>query len=238
MIYFLYDSDGYYLGNSNIETENSTDIEPTLKDGFWSKFNGKKWTTEKIADCKEDLDGVSIPDIAIEGVTASNHDKELYSLFERFLDENSEIIKDDKKHTLTFHVFTEEDQLNKAKANKLNELAEIADNYDQYKCPIDMYIISSTGFKVDADIRSQTNMQGLVLVLPAEGTTQYKDFNNEFQTVSKEQFEIMITECKQNGLNLYQQKFTFESQINACTTIDEVQAVKIQFEMLDFSKSE
>ena len=37
MIYFLYDSDGYYLGNSNIETENSTTIEPTLKDGANTK---------------------------------------------------------------------------------------------------------------------------------------------------------------------------------------------------------
>lgn len=132
--------------------------------------------------------------------------------------------------------YSDEEKLQNAKADKLAELSKIADNYDQYKCPIDMYIISSTGFKVDADIRSQANMQGLVLVLPAGGTTRYKDFNNEFQTVSKEQLEIIITECKQNGLNLYQQKFTYEFLIDACETVDEVNAIEIKFTMTDFTQ--
>lgn len=132
--------------------------------------------------------------------------------------------------------YTDEEKLQNAKAAKLAELSKIADNYDQYKCPIDMYIISSTGFKVDADIRSQTNMQGLVLVLPAGGTTSYKDFNNEFQNVSKEQLEVMITECKQNGLNLYQQKFTYEFLIDACDTLDEVNDIEIKFTMTDFTQ--
>lgn len=131
--------------------------------------------------------------------------------------------------------YSDEEKLQNAKADKLAELSKIADNYDQYKCPIDMYIISSTGFKVDADIRSQANMQGLVLVLPAGGTTRYKDFNNEFQTVSKEQLEVMIAECKQNGLNLYQQKFTYEFLIDACDTLDEVNAIEIKFTMTDFT---
>lgn len=238
MIYFLYDSDGYYLGNSNVKVENSTEIEPTLKDGYWSRFNGKKWTTEKIADCKEDLDGVTIPNIAIEGVTASNHDKELYSLFERFLNENSEIIKDDKKHTLTFHVLTEEDQLDKAKANKLNELAEIADQYDQYKCN-EMYVISSVDArKFNADIRSQTNMQGLLSTLKDDSTVTYKDYDNNFVELNATQLTTIYNECIVNGQNLYAQKWDYQSQIDACTSIDEINAIEIKFEMLDFSKSE
>jgi hypothetical protein len=132
----------------------------------------------------------------------------------------------------------ESELLEKAKAEKLAELSSVADNYAQYKCPIDMYITSSTGFKVDADVCSQTNMQGLIL-MPGEGEScQYKDFNNEFQTVTREQLTIMVGEAKQNGLSLYNQKFAFEAQINACTTIDEVNAIEIKFEMLDFPKSE
>lgn len=134
--------------------------------------------------------------------------------------------------------YTDKEKLEKAKAEKLKELSSVADNYAQYKCPIDMYITSSTGFKVDADVCSQTNMQGLILMLNAGESCQYKDFNNEFQTVTREQLEIMVGESKKNGMHLYQTKFQLEAQINACTTIDEVNAIEIAFTMLDFSKSE
>ena len=123
-----------------------------------------------------------------------------------------------------------------AKAEKLAELSSVADNYAQYKCPIDMYIVSSTGFKVDADVCSQTNMQGLILMLPEGGTCRYKCFDNQFRTVSREQLVTMVGECKQNGLNLYNQKFAYEAQINACTTKEEVEAIKIEFKMMDFRK--
>ena len=128
--------------------------------------------------------------------------------------------------------------LEEAKERKLAELSQISNCYAQYKCPIDMYITSSTGFKVDADVRSQTNMQGLILMLGEGESCQYKDFNNEFQTVTREQLEIMVREAKQNGLSLYNQKFAFEAQINACTTKEEVDAIKIEFEMMDFSNTE
>ena len=134
--------------------------------------------------------------------------------------------------------YDESEQFEQAKVAKFAELSRISHQYSAYECPVDMYIVSSTGFKVDADVCSQTNMQGLILMLGEGESCQYKDFNNEFQTVTREQLTIMVGECKQNGLNLYNQKFTFEAQINACTTIDEVNAIEIKFEMLDFSKSE
>lgn len=126
--------------------------------------------------------------------------------------------------------------LEEAKKLKLAELFRMSNCYSQYKCPIDMYITSSTGFKVDADVCSQTNMQGLILVLPEGGTCRYKCFDNQFRTVSREQLVIMVSECKQNGLNLYNQKFAYEAQIDTCTSIEEVEAIKIKFEMMDFSK--
>lgn len=132
--------------------------------------------------------------------------------------------------------YTDEEKLANAKTAKLEELSRISHQYSAYECPVDMYIVSSTGFKVDADVCSQTNMQGLVLMLEPGQTTQYKDFNNEFQEVSREQLETMIVECEQNGLNLYQQKFEYESQINAAQSIEELDAIELVFEMMDFSK--
>lgn len=134
--------------------------------------------------------------------------------------------------------YDENEQFEQAKTNKLAELSRISHQYSAYKCPVDMYIVSSTGFKVDADVCSQTNMQGLVLMLEPGQTTQYKDFNNEFQEVSREQLETMIVECKQNGLNLYQQKFEYEAQINAAQTIEELDAIELVFEMMDFTEGD
>ena len=45
----------------------------------------------------------------------------------------------------------------------------------------------------------------------------------------------MLQEHITNGLNLYQQKFSYESQIDECQNIEEVQNIKIKFEMRDFS---
>lgn len=117
MIYFLYDEDGYYLGNSTVEDEKSTTIEPELKNGFWSKFNGKKWTTEKIPDSAKDLENMII--VSDESL-ASNHDKEVYSLFQKFLDDTHYIEEDFENKTLTFKAYSEE-ELEEQKAQKEDE---------------------------------------------------------------------------------------------------------------------
>lgn len=234
MIYFLYDTDGYYLGNSNIETENSTTIEPEFKDGFWSRFNGKKWTTEKIAESAAELDGVIIPDITLEGVSASNHNKELYSLFERYLDDNSYIVKDAENKTLTFKVLTDEDLLQKAKLAKLEELAQVTALFEN-NLNKDMYFTSSLGFRVNGDRRTRSNIEDLIqfsLAFPV----QYRDYDNRVQEVTQEQLQTMLAEHITNGNNLYNQKWNFEAQINACTTKEEVETIKIEFKMMDFGK--
>lgn len=237
MIYFLYDSDGYYLGNSNIITENSTDIEPTLKDGYWSRFNGKKWTTEKIAESAADLDGVTIPDIAYDGVTASNHDKELYSLFERYLDDSSYIVKDADKKTLTFRVLTDEDLLKKAKIEKLEELKTFSQKFTVNDCE-EMHITSSLGYAINADKTAQDNIRGLIEAHEETDLIKYKLYDNTFRDVTTAELKIMLKECALNGENLYTQKFTYQALINAATTIEEVNAIVIEFKMMDFSKSE
>ena len=117
MIYFLYDKDGYYLGNSTVEDEKSTTIEPEFKNGFWSKFNGKKWTTEKIPDSATELEGIVI--ISDESL-ASNHDKEVYALFQKFLDDTHYIEEDSENKTLIFKVYSEE-ELEEQKQQKEDE---------------------------------------------------------------------------------------------------------------------
>lgn len=62
---YRFDSAGYYLGTSLAQfvgeslllPSDCTETQPKQKDGYWSKWNGKKWVNEKIptscAECIE-----------------------------------------------------------------------------------------------------------------------------------------------------------------------------------------
>ena len=134
--------------------------------------------------------------------------------------------------------YTDEEKLEKVKADKLAELSTYAGKFDQYKCD-DMYVTSSIGgYKFNADIRSQTNMQGLIDVLDEGTTTLYKDYDNEFRTMTKAELVTLKSECLQNGQYLYQQKWTLQTKINACTSKEELDAIEIKFEMLEFNHAD
>lgn len=135
----------------------------------------------------------------------------------------------------TFEPVEPEKTLEELKAEKLEALTAYAGQFDQYKCD-DMYVTSSIGgYKFNADIRSQTNMQGLIDVLADDATTRYKDYDNEFRTMTKADIAVLKSECLQNGQYLYQQKWTLQTKINACTSKEELDAIEIKFEMLEFN---
>lgn len=128
--------------------------------------------------------------------------------------------------------------LDKLKAEKLEALTAYVGQFDQYKCD-EMYVTSSIGgYKFNADIRSQTNMQGLIDVLADNATTLYKDYDNEFRTMTKADIAVLKSECLQNGQYLYQQKWTLQTKINACTSKEELDAIEIKFEMLEFNHAD
>ena len=130
--------------------------------------------------------------------------------------------------------YTDAEKLANAKTEKLAAFSTYANRFDQYKCN-EMYVISSIGgYKFNADIRSQTNMQGLIDVM-TDDTTLYKDYDNEFRTMTKSDLVTLKEECLKNGQNLYQQKWHMQNKINACKTVDELNAIEIKFEMLDFT---
>lgn len=216
--------------------KNTLKTKPLFREGYWYKcLDGKSWTEiKKPTNCKEAVEA----NLTAIANSPKDHDREVITLLQSFV--NSEADKYRLKtdpNTLELSIEEiPEPTFEEVKAEKIQELSNIAGQYDQYKCPVDMYIVSSTGFKVDADIRSQTNMQSLAQMLNDNQTTQYKDFNNEKQTVTKEQLLIMLGESKQNGLNLYSQKFAYQDTIESCKTIEELNALKFEFKMLDFTK--
>lgn len=134
--------------------------------------------------------------------------------------------------------YDDTEKFENAKTAKLAELSTYAGQFDQYKCD-EMYVTSSIGgYKFNADIRSQTNMQGLIDVLADDATILYKDYDNEFRTMTKADLAVLKSECLQNGQYLYQQKWTLQTKINACTSKEELDAIEIKFEMLEFNHAD
>ena len=71
-----------------------------------------------------------------------------------------------------------------------------------------------------------------------DGTTQFCDYNNVFHEVDKADLETMQTEIIQNAQYLYQQKWSYRTQIEECTdgdALDEILA-QIEFKYKDFTQ--
>lgn len=215
--------------------KNCIEKVPALKDGYWYKCtDGKTWTAiKKPTTCAEAIKA----GLSAVSNSPKQHDREVCTLLQSLADAESDAyrIKTDSDTLLMSIEEIPAPTFEEVKEKKEAELASVAGQYDQYKCD-SMYITSSLGYKVNADIRSQTNMQGLIDVLDDTATTLYKDYDNNFQTVTKANLETMKAEAIANGQNLYATKWKLQSEIDSATTIEELNAIEIKFEMMDFSK--
>ena len=100
------------------------------------------------------------------------------------------------------------------------------------------WVMSSLGFKADANKTANTNIEGLIKSMTALGTetTQFCDYNNVFHAVTLDDLQTLQIEVIQNGQSLYAQKWAYRDAINAAKDKDALEAVAIHFEMLDFTK--
>lgn len=232
-VYFYYDTDGYFLGNGTEQKENSTEIEPTFKVGYWQKFNGKKWVNDKIPDSAKDIEDVFVPDISYEDVSATNHQKELYIFFQKFLDDSHYIEKNETEKTLTFKAHSDSELLDKAKAEKLSKLTAITSKFDNQLVNTDMIIKSSLGFSINADLRSQNNLRGLIAV--GIEPVNFVTADNSVQSLTLEQLNVLLKESIENGKKLYETKWKYRDMILNSSSVDELNAIQLNFTMKDFS---
>lgn len=120
---------------------------------------------------------------------------------------------------------------------KLSELSAQAIAFEN-NVNKDIYFMSSvSGYRINGDRRTRSNLEDLITYSPTD-TVQFRDYDNVERTVTKDQLKTMLKEHVVNGQNLYYQKWTYEDKINACTTIDELNAIEIKFTMHDFRKEE
>lgn len=166
------------------------------------------------------------------------YDDEHYSEYSDFASKNGYFIQELeplKNGTRQFKICAPKKKtLDELKAEKLSELTNICHNFDDRLVNNDMFVISSLGFKINADIRSQNNLKGLISV--NADTVNFVDYNNEIHKLKSSDLNTLLIECSKNGENLYKQKWAYAEKIKACKTIAELEKIDFNFVMLDFSK--
>ena len=128
----------------------------------------------------------------------------------------------------------DEKTLEELKEDKLDELTSITSKFDNQLVNTDMVIKSSLGISINADLRSQNNLRGLISVGPEP--VDFVDSENVSHSLSIEQLNTLLNECALNGQNLYLQKWSYKSQIENAKTVEELNSIEFNFEMKDFSK--
>ena len=126
--------------------------------------------------------------------------------------------------------YDDTEKFENAKKDKLQELSQKSSAFEQTENK-EMYLISSLGYKVNADPKALRNIN----VLISQKVTQFKVYDNTLKPVTVDELKIIKSEIEQNALNLYHQKWVFEDLINKAETKEELDAIEIKFTMSDFS---
>lgn len=128
---------------------------------------------------------------------------------------------------------SKEKTLDELKEKKLDDLTAAGHQFDNQLVNENMIINSALGFKANADLRSQNNINGLIAA--NKEPVAYVDSQNAVHTLSLAQLNTLLAECIENGQYLYQQKWAYREKINACTTKEELAAITFKFKMKDFA---
>ena len=126
-----------------------------------------------------------------------------------------------------------EKTLEELKSEKLAELTSITSKFDNQLVNNEMIIKSSLGFSINADLRSQNNLRGLIAV--GVEPVNFLAADNSVKSLTLEQLNTLLNECALNGQNLYLQKWEYKAQIENAQTKEELEAIELKFTMKDLS---
>ena len=116
--------------------------------------------------------------------------------------------------------------LEDAKAVKLTELNTALERASQTA-----HCISSSGFEINADETADRNISSLIYAMEETGqeTVPFCAYDNRFHEVSLDQLKTMKLEIITYVRAMYQRKWELRECIHAAKTIDEVNAIEIDF---------
>lgn len=240
---YQFDSNGYLIGETMVMAdplaggwlvpEDCTLAKPTAKKGYWSVYNKdtKDWGYELIPTTAAELENVTVVH-----EDQSKHKYELKTLVDTLISDDSgyETKRDDDNNiTVVKKTPVPEPTLDELKEKKLDELTAAGHQFDNQLVNEDMIINSSLGFKANADLRSQNNINGLIAA--GQEPVAYVDSQNAVHSLTLAQLNTLLAECIENGQNLYKIKWNIREQIINSTSIEELNSIKFEFTMLDFS---
>ena len=236
---YRFDSEGYYIGISLAQYDGQdlllppdcTETKPALKDGNWYKWTGKSWSAVKIpTTCADAIE----QNLTCVSNGPGIHNLQVKAVIETLVAKESENYRTVVSSDLVMSIEAiPEPTLDELKEKKLDELTAAGHQFDNQLVNENMIINSSLGFKANADLRSQNNINGLIAA--GQEPIAYVDSQNAVHSLTLAQLNILLAECIENGQYLYQQKWAYRAQINACTTKEDLAAITFEFRMKDFS---
>ena len=123
--------------------------------------------------------------------------------------------------------------LSELKSEKLSELTSITSKFDNQLVNNEMIIKSSLGFSINADLRSQNNLRGLIAV--GIEPVNFVTADNSVQSLTLEQLNVLLKESIENGKKLYETKWKYRDMILNSSSTEELNAIKFKFTMMDFT---
>lgn len=122
-------------------------------------------------------------------------------------------------------------EYNRLENVKARKLAELNRAMEEAKVSSSVSILSSTGYTVNANTTAKQNVDGLITAMTAtgRGTVSFMTFDNQLVELTLEQLKTIQLELISYGNNLYARKWGLRSQIEACKTKEEVDAIVISY---------
>lgn len=129
--------------------------------------------------------------------------------------------------------YDDSEKFENAKNAKLAELTAITSKFDNQLVNTDMIIKSSLGFSINADLRSQNNLRGLIAV--GVEPVNFMIADNSVKSLTLEQLNVLLKESIENGKKLYETKWKYRDMILNSSSTEELNAIEFKFTMMDFT---
>ena len=136
-----------------------------------------------------------------------------------------------EKARLDAEAAAKEAEYNKLENVVARKLAKLNAKLEETKASSAAHITSSTGYVVNVNTTAKQNVDGLITAMTATGraTVSFMTFDNQLVELSLEQLKTIQLELISYGNNLYARKWALRSQIEACKTKEEVDAIVISY---------
>ena len=136
-----------------------------------------------------------------------------------------------EKARLDAEAAAKEAEYNKLENVISRKLDELNAKLEKTKASSAAHITSSTGYVVNANTTAKQNIDGLITAMEAQSlnTVNFMTFDNTLAELTLAQLKTIQLELISYGNNLYVRKWSLRSQIEACTSKTEVDAIVIDY---------